>query len=108
MFETQKFRNKKCSGDIGLNIKTHASAEVSQDQICSFNKKLLLDLELNTSSSLLEMAQLVILPVCIFQTSLKSINEILVAKCGWKGKVFIVAPKRILQRTLKQILDHMS
>ena len=33
MFETQKFRNKTSSGDIGLNIRTLASPKVGQDQV---------------------------------------------------------------------------
>ena len=33
MFETQKSGNKTSSGDIGLNIRTHASPKVGQDQV---------------------------------------------------------------------------
>ena len=33
MFETQKSRNKKSSGEIGLNIRLLASPEVGQDQV---------------------------------------------------------------------------
>ena len=33
MFETQKSGNKKSSGDIGLDIRTHASPKVGQDQV---------------------------------------------------------------------------
>ena len=33
MFETQKSGNKKSSGEIGLNIRTHASHKVGQDQV---------------------------------------------------------------------------
>ena len=33
MFETQKSGNKTSSGEIGLNIRTHASPEVGQDQV---------------------------------------------------------------------------
>ena len=32
MFETQKFGNKTCSLEIGLDIKTHASPKAEQDQ----------------------------------------------------------------------------
>ena len=33
MLKTQKFGNKKSSGEIGLNIRTHASQIVGQDQM---------------------------------------------------------------------------
>ena len=33
MFETQKSRDKTSSGEIGLNIRTHASPKVGQDQV---------------------------------------------------------------------------
>ena len=33
MFETPKSRNKKSSGEIDLNIRTHASPKVGQDQV---------------------------------------------------------------------------
>ena len=33
MFETQKSGNKTCSGEIGLDIRTHASPEMGQDQV---------------------------------------------------------------------------
>ena len=33
MFETQKSGNKTSSGDIGLDIRTHASPKVGQDQV---------------------------------------------------------------------------
>ena len=33
MFETQKSGNKTSSGEIGLNIRTHASPKVGQDQV---------------------------------------------------------------------------
>ena len=33
MFETQKSGNKTSSGKIGLDIRTHASPKVGQDQV---------------------------------------------------------------------------
>ena len=33
MFETQKSGNKKSSGEIGVEIRTHASPKVGQDQV---------------------------------------------------------------------------
>ena len=33
MFEIQKSGNKTSSGDIGLDIRTHASPKVGQDQV---------------------------------------------------------------------------
>ena len=33
MFETQKSGNKTSSGEIGLDIRTHASPKVGQDQV---------------------------------------------------------------------------
>ena len=33
MFETQKSGNKTSSGEIGLNIRTHASPKVGEDQV---------------------------------------------------------------------------
>ena len=33
MLETQNYGNKTSSGEIGLNIRTHASPEVGQDQV---------------------------------------------------------------------------
>ena len=33
MFETQKSENKTSSGEIGLDIRTHASPKVGQDQL---------------------------------------------------------------------------
>ena len=33
LFETQKSVNKTSSGDIGLDIRTHASPKVGQDQV---------------------------------------------------------------------------
>ena len=33
MFETQKSRNKTSLGEIGLDIRTHASAKMGQDQV---------------------------------------------------------------------------
>ena len=33
MFETQKYGNKTSSGEIGLDLKTHASPKVGQDQV---------------------------------------------------------------------------
>ena len=33
MFETQKSGNKTTSGGMGLNIRTHASPKVGQDQV---------------------------------------------------------------------------
>ena len=33
MFETQKSRNKTSSGEIGLDIRTHANPKVGQDQV---------------------------------------------------------------------------
>ena len=33
MFETQKNGNKTSSGEIGLDIRTHASPKVGQDQV---------------------------------------------------------------------------
>ena len=33
MFETQKSGNKTSSGEIGLDIRTHASLKVGQDQV---------------------------------------------------------------------------
>ena len=33
MFETQKFGNKTSLGEIGLNIRTHASPKVRQDKV---------------------------------------------------------------------------
>ena len=33
MFETQKSGNKTYLGEIGLNIRTHASPKVGQDQV---------------------------------------------------------------------------
>ena len=33
VFETQKSRDKTSSGEIGLDIRTHASPKVGQDQV---------------------------------------------------------------------------
>ena len=33
VFETQKSENKTSTGDIGLDIRTHASPEMGQDQV---------------------------------------------------------------------------
>ena len=33
MFETQKSRNKTSSGEIGLDIRTHASPKVGRNQV---------------------------------------------------------------------------
>ena len=35
MFETQKSGNKTSSGEIGLDIRTHASPKVGHDQVSS-------------------------------------------------------------------------